>query len=354
MGDNFVPVLSAAARDHQFVVVSDTDHREGALLQFMARPEHMQALAAQGVKHFFLEQEETLSPSFQQYQDGSITREQMRASMNVYAPRIVGGMTAQALTAQQRDSRIQGMMDLLDNAKANGIRVHCVYNEAGTRELRDMLDSVQSIGQQILADMRNSAGDVSQKLKVSQLTRAEEQGNQGEVLHLTTEWLNQQPQSYRDAIAARYRAEVVPGKAAFGKARVDADAEIAQRMIALAGTDKAVAFYGAGHGMHADDLDDHLPSSTRLLLGADAQYAVYLRPPQQLLMDPARQPDPHSALGMYLLKEGKFIEGTPQGIGEFCASGSVDMSRLSLCSEPEAAAPAAAKPVAPTRGVSGP
>jgi len=351
MADDFGKILSDAARDHQYVVLGDSFHADGNLLRFAAKPEHMRALAAQGVKHFFLEQEELANPAFQLYQDGHLSRPDMLKRLDLYAPHIVGGGAALTLTAEQRNSRIQGMIELLDNAKANGIRVHCIYDNAGTSEMINLMGASTAFGNRLSEEMQRTIKDPAELRKLDAITTDLGHGknlmqDMERFMEIAERWLEQQTPEYRQKLAKEYQDDVEGKKLALGKARIDADINIAQRMKDIAGESKAAIFYGTGHGMHANDLDDHLPSATRILIAPDAGFSSLLRPLQAVLMDPARGADPRPALGMYALKEQKFISGTQQGIDAFCTSGLVDVSKLSLCEAPLEAQPLAAQPAA--------
>lgn len=359
---SFADILADAAGKNQFLLLGDCDHRDGRLLGFAARPEHMQALAAQGVKHFFLEQPEVLEPAFRQYQDGQITRSELHEALERDGPVLVAGTFAMPLSKADREKRIEGMMQLLDHAKENGIRVHCIYNESGTEEMLRLQFEQGMFGQSVMRDMAASVMDPDMVRKFNDLTGGIVAGNADLKLHqelgtLLAAWAAQQPQSYRDEMAARYRHDVVPLQEAMVRARVDGDAVLAARMIDMAGGEKAVAFYGVAHGMHENDLDNHLPGSARILIVPNAKYAQFLRPGQNDLFDRTRQPDSRMPLGMWLMDEARFVPGTQQGINDFCTSGLVDVSRLSLCNPPEKAPLPAAKPAAegrPGNGVSGP
>lgn len=205
MSKPLADLLGDAARSNQFVIVGDTSHKKGSILQTFAQPDNFAALKQQGVKHLFLEVPREMQRSFDNLLSGKMTEEQFAADLNKRHPR-----------AQSSDIGDRGFAHELAKvamlAKANGMQVHCAdHRQAKRKELMG--------GYEHYVHNRNPSATPEEYMQDVTKRRMPD----GSMTHLLTD--------------DKPLAEFVAGKA---------------------GRDKAVVFYGSGHGDSSYGIDEML------------------------------------------------------------------------------------------------
>jgi len=347
MAGDFTKALSDAARDNQFVVLGDMDHRETGIIRAIITPDNMQAMAAQGVTHMFMERTASASHVINAYQDGTLSFDKMKTALRPYGPDMLGGgNVAHVLTPEQFQDHVDLMAESVRAAKEAGIRMHFVEHGAGSDVLGKMAQAQQAyIANATMAAItaysaQNPAAAAELMSIATKQSTDTTPAETQRIESFMTQWMNDHPDE-RTRVMAGYNTLNQNLEAEHARLRIDADRGLAAEIVSITGTGKGVVIYGGAHGMHANDLDNFLPSSTRILVAASPASIDLLRPTQDDMMDKARLPDPKQAEGIYLVQSGQYVRNNNTSLAAACATPGIEMNQLKLCQlgEPDAAAP---------------
>ncbi len=206
MSKAFSELISNAAKANQFVFVGDTSHRKGAVLQTFAQADNFAALKRQGVKHLFLEVPRDMQASLDSMLAGRTTQDQFVADLNKRHPR--------ALDSDIGDKGFgQELAKVALLAKANGMKVHCAdHRQAEIAKLR---------GKPYEHYVHNGHPDASFEDFLKDITA------------------RKMPDGSRTNIYTN-------------------DRPLAEFIASKAGKEKAVIFYGSGHGDTSYGIDEIL------------------------------------------------------------------------------------------------
>lgn len=348
MADNFSEVLSDATRRSQYLVLGDTDHRETGIVAAATSPEAMRAMAAQGVTHMFMERDANAQKVIDSYQNGDLSFDKMKTALRPYAPAMLGGgAVAVPLSPEQIDQQLDVMADAVRNAKDAGIKMHFMERGAGSLILTEMnqaqnayiykvtMDSISAHAAQdpaAAAELADIAVRDSQRKTTPQETQKLEA--------FMGKWMEEHPEEKAKASAGFYNLNV-EAQQRHARARIDADRELAADITKITGAGKGVVLYGAAHGEHVDDLDNHLPNSIRIMIAQNNDGLGMLNRVQGNVMDPSRAPDPKMAEGVFVIEQGRYYRNDAAGVEDICRMPGIDAGKLGMCQLGEPDAPAA-------------
>lgn len=357
MAEAFADVLREQLAGHQFVVLGDLHHRTG-IDAFLGQPDHMAAMASQGVGHLFIERGSVLEQDFAGYHKGGIDDATLRRRLIAYeageydeAAAAAGKDPASSMTPETEalyGEAAASTFQLVRAAKAHGIQVHAVDNGAGNEFLDAGHQARHAYGRKVQQVMTQIIAQESPSLMQRILARP----NDPEIVQQVQDFVVQYASGLDEAGRRQMQQRLEPERsasekadAAFMKHRLDGDRAVAAQVLQVTGSGKGVILYGAAHGMHKDDLDDHLGQarSVRVLLASHAVHLDMLHPARP--EDPSRGLDGRQAAGVYFINENVYVRNRAADIAAACAAPGIDTSTLSLCDEPEVAA--ARKPAAP-------
>lgn len=332
MGSQLAPLLREVSSQHQFTVIGDSDHSDARLPRALAQSENIKALVDSGVRHLFLERPQHMDSLLRRYESGEFTDDHFRILLNSMTPSAQVGLGAQSFSPQQAQEVALAMADLIIAAKENGIKVHFVDDSAVGQKLDQLVDVTAKTERKIIdfalasMDHHQPAAAEQLRLKLANEGITHEFGNQI-FAHLKSVMSPSQLNTYFDEAMSGVRM----AQDDWAKARIDGDRELAQRILGLAGTEKATIFYGNAHGLHQDDLDNHLGDARRIVLASKIEALDLLHPVASPLMDKSRKADERAPVAVYLVDQDKVYRSDSNLAETVCASDTIDLSRLNLC-----------------------
>lgn len=209
---SFATLAEAGLAHNQYLLYGDTNHSKHAIRAFLSREDTVSTLAENGVKHIFLELPARLNALKNRYITGEITREELVATTDsVFSP-IVEGVDSHAM--------IEEAVNLIDRAQPHGIAVHFIDQGFGS-DLSDITDLLKEPG---LEDLQEKIQTVSK------------QATPGKDNALFRKALS-------EAISPDEKQRLC---AAFFSRRFN-DTRTANAITQIAGPDKSLVVYGAGH-----------------------------------------------------------------------------------------------------------
>jgi hypothetical protein len=240
----------ASPETSPFLVLSDTNHGDMKILEFMAQPPAMEALAAKGYKNIFLEERVEFQGIADLVASGHITPQQYAdVKADMYAE---AGDTAGAVPSQRsvmvgtiiQTAAQSGLKVILAEGQAPDLSAHARMvdniNQAQDRFTSQLQSDAAAIGGLSAIASKFYKGDVQNvRLQYSAISK-----------DISTDWSAHS--TWRGTIAER----------------IDGDARLAEKIIEQSAGEASVVFYGAAHGRHGHDLDEHL-GAQRLELFSD-------------------------------------------------------------------------------------
>lgn len=240
----------ASPETSPFLVLSDTNHGDMKIMEFMAQPRAMETLAAKGYKNIFLEERVEFQGIADQVAAGNMTPEQYaQAKADMYAQ---AGDSAGAAVSQRsvmvgtiiQSAAQSGFKVILAEGQAADLSGHArmvdgINQAQDTFESQMHADAVMTGGLSVIASRFYKGDAQNVRLQYSAISK-----------NASGDW----------SAHSTWRATMAE--------RIGGDASLAEKIIEQSGGAPSVIFYGAAHGRHGHDLDEHL-GAQRLELFSD-------------------------------------------------------------------------------------